>query len=270
VCNDLASRSGQSAARLRFLVLPALALQQPHLELGAQAGMHQKAKACVVESGATANRAGYGLKAPESFFCLKSRKDMPQATSTSSNWCWAFGFFFESLAFFGFTFLSSARGKQGSQDQERIDSLFCFSGPPSCPWSSRLKKTRAWGKIENALPTSRQCQSEARRRLVLSRPLSQPKQHSERSCHRAALQQREGELQFPRECRPALDASKKGTADQTQLREDPFPEIERQTCRALRAQARRARRDQKQQKLSAQSLSGREVQNLLFRAEPRA
>jgi hypothetical protein len=97
-----------------------------------------------------------------------------------------------------------------------------------------------------------------------SRKELRAKQQSERRRHRAAVQQREGELQFLRECRPALEASKKGPADQTQLQEDPFPEIERQTCRALRAQARHMRKDQKQEKRSAQRLSGADVQKLLL------
>jgi hypothetical protein len=56
---------------------------------------------------------------------------------------------------------------------------------------------------------------------------------------------------FLRQCCPALEAALIGPVDQTRVQEDPFPEIERWTRRALDAQMRRQRREIKAIKKAA-------------------
>jgi hypothetical protein len=81
---------------------------------------------------------------------------------------------------------------------------------------------------------------------------------------KALAKQTEQDQAFLRMCRPALEAAKKGPEDQTQVQEDMLPEIERQTRRALGAQQRRQRRDDKLAKKAASQLESVEMKRLVL------
>lgn len=95
------------------------------------------------------------------------------------------------------------------------------------------------------------------------------KQHRREQRHilamkRVAEKQTKQDHAFFQMCRPAFEVAKRGSEDQTQVQEDPLPEIERRTQRALGAQMRQQRRDEKLAKKIATRLESAEMKRLVL------
>lgn len=87
-----------------------------------------------------------------------------------------------------------------------------------------------------------------------SRKEKRSRQRRERQLRTAAAKQLESDADFLRQCRPALEASRRGPEEETRVQEDTLPEIERRLVRELRASARHDRKEQKLQRRLQQQL----------------
>ncbi|NDC38951.1 MAG: hypothetical protein EBZ48_13025, partial [Proteobacteria bacterium] len=134
------------------------------------------------------------------------------------------------------------------EDAELLDQIASLNRQAR---EERLLRREARGQKETELQKGKTPSAE--RSPSPTRPSRQQRRRecqAQASRHKASLKAREQDLAFLRLCRPALEASKSGPVDHTQIQEDPFPEIERKTRRALLAQAQCARRESKLEKLN--------------------